>query len=118
MRFWLCALALLCAGDPAAAQLRRPSCEVLIAFIYGGRAGLIDQSFGKSFDSMTMDEFDQALDIAGDCIDEVEARPPDVPGLSPRERKLTQVQMLTRLTEDLRFFRNQRRERDRRSVNR
>ena len=118
MRLWLCALALVCTAHPAAAELRRPSCEVLVAFIFGGRAALIDQSFGKSFDAMTLDEFDQALDITADCIDQVEARPPDVPGLSPRERKLTQVQTLIRLTEDLRFYRNVRRERDRREVKR
>jgi hypothetical protein len=118
MRLWLCALALLCAAHPAAAQLRRPSCEVLIAYVYGGRAGLIDQSFGKSFETMTLDEFDQALDIAADCMDEVEARAPDIPGLSPRERKLTQIQLLARLNEDIRYYRNLRRERDQRSVKR
>jgi hypothetical protein len=108
----------LCAVYPALAQLRRPSCEALIAFVYSGRASVVEQSFGKAFDTMTVDEFGQALDIASDCIDQVEAGPPDVPGLLPRELKRTQLQMLTVLTEDLKYYRNQRRERDQRSVKR
>ena len=44
--------------------------------------------------------------------------PPDVPGLLPRELKRTRLQMLSLLGEDLKYFRNLRRERDRRSVSR
>jgi hypothetical protein len=107
----------LCASQ-AMAQLRRPSCEALIGFVYSGRAGVVEQSFGKAFDAMTVDEFGQALDITADCVDAIEAGPPDVPGLLPRELKRTQLQMLTILEEDLKYFRNLRRERDRRSVSR
>ena len=118
MRRLLCALMCLCASQPAVAQLRRPSCEALIGFVYSGRAGVVEQSFGKAFDVMTVDEFGQALDITADCVDAIEAGPPDVPGLLPRELKRTQLQMLTILEEDLKYFRNLRRERDRRSVSR
>jgi hypothetical protein len=118
MRRLLLALMCLCASHPAIAQLRRPSCEALVGFVYSGRAGVVEQSFGKAFDTMTVDEFGQALDIAADCVDEVEADPPDVPGLLPRELKRTRLQMLTILEEDLKYFRNVRRERDRRSVSR
>jgi hypothetical protein len=118
MRRLLFALMCLCASHPAMAQLRRPSCEALVGFVYSGRAGVVEQSFGKAFDAMTVDEFGQALDIAADCVDAVEAGPPDVPGLLPRELKRTQLQMLTLLEEDLKYFRNLRRERDRRSVSR
>jgi hypothetical protein len=118
MRPVLTILICLCALQPALAQLRRPSCEALIAFVFSGRPSVVEQSFGKAFDAMTVDEFNQALDIASDCIDQVEAAPPDVPGLLPRELKRTQLQMLTVLIEDLHYYRNQRRERDQRSVRR
>ena len=118
MRPLLCVLICLCAPLPAMAQLRRPSCEALVGFVYSGRAGVVEQSFGKAFDTMTVDEFGQALDIAADCIDAIEAGPPEVPGLLPRELKRTQLQMLSILEEDLKYFRNLRRERDRRSVSR
>ena len=107
MRRLLFALMCLCASQPAMAQLRRPSCEALVGFVYSGRAGVVEQSFGKAFDTMT-----------ADCVDEVEAGPPDVPGLLPRELKRTRLQMLSLLEEDLKYFRNLRRERDRRSVSR
>ena len=68
MRRLLFALMCLCASQPAMAQLRRPSCEALIGFVYSGRAGVVEQSFGKAFDTMTVDEFGQALDIAADCV--------------------------------------------------
>jgi hypothetical protein len=118
MRPLLPVLICLCGLQPAIAQLRRPSCEALVAFVYSGRTSVVGQSFGKAFDTMTVDEFGQALDIASDCIDQVEAAPPDVPGLLPRELKRTQLQMLTLLVEDLKYYRNQRRERDQRSVRR
>ncbi len=118
MRLVLPILGCLCVAQPALAQLRRPSCEALIAFVYSGRVSVVEQSFGKAFDAMTVDEFGQALDIAGDCVDQVEAAPPDVPGLLPRELKRTQLQMLTVLIEDLKYYRNLRRERDQRSVRR
>src|SRR5262245_5840277 len=118
LRLMLPILMCLWLVQPAMAQLRRPSCEALIAFVYSGRAPVIEQSFGKPFDAMTVDEFDQALDIAGDCVDQVEAAPPDVPGLLPRELKYTQLQTLTVLIEDLKYYRNLRRERDQRSVRR
>jgi len=118
MRPVLFALIVLSALSPAFAQLRRPSCEALVAFVYSGRPSVVEQSFGKPFETMTMDEFVQALDIAADCIDQVEAGPPDVPGLLPRELKRTQLQMLTVLVEDLKYYRNIRRERDQRSVRR
>ena len=118
MRPVLCILVFLCALPPAFAQLRRPSCEALVAFVYSGRASVVEQSLGKAFDAMTVDEFGQALDMAADCIDEVEAGLPDVPGLLPRELKRTQLQMLTVLIEDLKYYRNARRERDQRSVRR
>jgi hypothetical protein len=118
MRPVLTILICLCALHPALAQLRRPSCEALIAFVFSGRPSVVEQSFGRTFDAMTVDEFNQALDIASDCVDQVEAAPPDVPGLLPRELKRTQLQMLTVLIEDLHYYRNQRRERDQRSVRR
>jgi|SRR5262245_10368017 len=118
MRPMLCFLIFLCALPAAFAQLRRPSCEALVAFVYSGRASVVEQSFGKPFNTMTVDEFGQALDIAADCVDLVEAGPPDVPGLLPRELKRTQLQMLTVLIEDLKYYRNVRRERDQRSVSR
>ena len=50
MRRLLFALMCLCASQPAMAQLRRPSCEALVGFVYSGRAGVVEQSFGKAFD--------------------------------------------------------------------
>ena len=67
---------------------------------------------------MTVEEFDQALDIVAVCVDEVENRPPDIPGLLTRERKRPQLVALTQLTEDLKLYRNQRRERERRAAQR
>ncbi|HEY4775214.1 MAG TPA: hypothetical protein VIH40_10395 [Xanthobacteraceae bacterium] len=114
MRF-LIVSALLLWGSAAAAPLRKPSCEVLVALTYAGRAGAIEQFFGKPIDKMTVDEIGQAIDIVADCIDAAEAGPPDVPGLLPRERKHTQINALTMLTENLRYYRNSKRERDRRA---
>ena len=76
------------------------------------------QMSGKSADAMTMDEFEQAIDIVSVCIDEVEIRAPDVPGLLTRERKRPQRVALTELLEDLKLYRNQRRERERRAAQR
>ncbi len=96
--------------------LRAPSCEALVAFAMGARVDPIEVSFGKSPETMTIDEFDQALDIVSVCLDEVESRPPDVQGLLIRERKRPQFVALTQLTEDLQLYRNQRRERERRAA--
>ena len=73
----------LCVSQPAMAQLRRPSCEALSRFVYSGRVGVVEQSFGKAFDTMTADEFGQALDIAADCVDEVEAGAARRAGVAP-----------------------------------
>jgi hypothetical protein len=67
---------------------------------------------------MTLDEFDQALDIVAACLDEVESREADVPGLTYRERKRPQFVALTQFAEDLQLHRNHRRESERRAAQR
>ncbi len=100
--FLICALVL---PLPAVAAVRAPSCDALAAFALGARVNPIEISFGKPPEAMTVDEFDQALDIVAVCIDEVESGPPDVPGLTWRERKNVRINALARLVEDLRIYR-------------
>ena len=106
------AIALL-AGAPfgAAAQMRTPSCEVLIAFAQGSRQNIIEMSFGKPVEAMTAADFAAATAVVSSCLDAVQAGPPDIPGLTPRERKSAQIIALTALAEDLALYRNRQRER-------
>ena len=106
---------LICGLQPVSARLRAPSCDAAIAFALT-QLDAIEMSFGKRVDDMTADDFSQAIDIVSVCMDAVAAAPPDVPGLLPRERKRTQVNALTALAEDLVFFRNRQRERERRAA--
>jgi hypothetical protein len=106
----------MAASAASAAGLRAPSCEALVAFAMGARYDPVEVSFGKSPDVMTVDEFDQAIDIVSVCIDEVEQRGSDAPGLLMRERKRPQLVALTQLSEDLKLYRSQRRERERRAA--
>ena len=112
MRGLLLALSIFVAMPPSAlAQLRTPSCEVLIAFGQGSRQNVIEMSFGKPVDAMTADDFADALAVVSACMDATQAGPPDVPGLTPRERKSAQINALTAIAEDLALYRNRQRER-------
>jgi hypothetical protein len=109
------ALLLLGLG-PAAGRIRGPSCDALVAIAIGARVDPVEVSFGKPVDAMTLDEFEQAIDVVSVCIDMVEAGPDDIPGLTIRELKRTQLSALTLLAEDLKLYRN--RERERRAAHR
>ncbi len=116
---WLAALVsviLLVAQNSARAGIRAPSCEALSAFAMGARYDPVEISFGKPPTAMTVEEFDQAIDVVQVCIDQVEARPPDVPGLTPRERKRPQLIALRQFIEDLKLYRSDHRERERRAA--
>jgi hypothetical protein len=118
---WLAILvsAILFAGaNLARAGIRAPSCEALVAFAMGARYDPVEVSFGKAPEAMTLDEFDQAIDVVSVCIDEVENRAPDIAGLMMRERKRPQLVALTQLSEDLKLYRGQRRESERRAARR
>jgi hypothetical protein len=101
---------------PAEAGLRAPSCDALAAFSFGARISPIEISFGKPPDDMTVDEFEQAIDIVFVCIDEIESGPADIRGLTWRERKSTRIGALARLAEDLKIYRSRQRERERREA--
>jgi len=101
-----------------AAGIRAPSCDALAAFAFGARADPVEVSFGKPPAAMTVDEFDQALDIVAVCLDALAAAPADVPGLPQRERKRTRIGALTRLAEDLKLYRERQRENERRAAER
>jgi hypothetical protein len=105
-------------GIASPAGIRAPSCEAMTAFAMGARFDPVEVSFGKPPEAMTLDEFDQALDIVSACIDDVESRGPDIPGLMTRERKRPQLVALTQLAEDLKLYRSQRREKERRAAQR
>lgn len=107
----LAGVMVLWAAGHAGAQLRAPSCEVLIAFAQGARHNMIELSFGKPVEDMTADDFATAAAVVSGCIDMVEARPPDIPGLPPRERKSSQLGALTAIAEDLALYRSRQRER-------
>jgi hypothetical protein len=107
---------LLVAESSARAEIRAPSCEALSAFTMGARHDPVEISFGKSPSAMTADEFDQAIDVVQVCIDQIEARSPDVPGLMMRERKRPQLVALRQFVEDLKLYRSDRRERERRAA--
>jgi hypothetical protein len=99
-----------------AAGLRAPSCEAMVAFALGARVDPIELSFGKSPAVMTVDEFDQALDIVKVCLDNAEAGPADIPGLWVQERRRTKITVLSTLSEDLRLYRSRLRDRERRAA--
>ena len=111
---------LICAslfGSPCLASatgLRAPSCDALVAFAFGARMALVEVSFGKDPEIMTVAEFDQA--IVSVCVDDVENGPADVPGLTLRERKRARINALTSLLEDLKIYRSRARDRERRAV--
>jgi hypothetical protein len=111
-------IALLFVADPAAAgpRLRAPSCQALVAFALGSRYDPIEGSFGLAVSKMTVDDFDQAIDIVSVCIDEVEEHAPDIPGLMIRERKQPQLAALRELVEDLQLYRRDSRDRERRAA--
>jgi hypothetical protein len=115
-RIVLVAMLMAASGAASAGGLRAPSCEALIAFSMAARYDPVEVSFGKAPSNMTVDEFDQAIDILSVCIDEVEQRGPDVPGLMPRERKQPQLVALRQLAEDLHLYRSQSRERERQAA--
>ena len=100
----------------AAGGLRAPSCDALAAFSFGARISPIEISFGKAPENMTVDEFDQALDVVTVCIDEIDSGPADIPGLTWRERKSARIGALARLAEDLKIYRSRQRERERREA--
>ena len=63
---WLAALVsviLLVAQNSARAGIRAPSCEALSAFAMGARYDPVEISFGKPPTAMTVEEFDQAIDV-------------------------------------------------------
>ena len=116
---WRCILVLailLAARSAADAGIRAPSCEALVAFALGARLDPIEISFGKPAVSMSVEEFDQAIDVVQVCVDQIETRPADVPGLTPRERKRPQLTALLQFIEDLKFYRSGQRERERRAA--
>jgi hypothetical protein len=107
------------ASSPAsAAGLRAPSCDALVAFAFGARMALVEVSFGKAPEAMTVDEFDQAIDVVSVCVDEIANGPADVPGLTLRERKRARINALTSLLEDFKIYRSRARERERRAAER
>jgi hypothetical protein len=119
MRRWLVACALTLCGSPAAtAGIRAPSCDALVAFAFGARVNPIEVSFGKTPEAMTVDDFDQALDVVAVCLDWVESKPADIPGLTLRERKRARIQALSTLAEDLKIYRSRAREKERRAAER
>ncbi len=113
--FLVCAVVLGGCGG-AAAGIRAPSCDALAAFAFGARVDPIEVSFGKPPETMTVDEFDQALDVVAVCIDAIESAPPDPPRVSDRERKRTKINSLTTMAEDLKIYRERRREFERRAA--
>jgi hypothetical protein len=113
--FVICAF-LVWGSCPASAGIRAPSCDALVAFAFGARVEPIEVSFGKSPHAMTVDEFDQALDVVAVCFDAVENGPADIPGLTLRERKRAKINALTTLAEDLMIYRSRQRENERRAV--
>lgn len=115
-RMFLVAAFLALGAVPAAAGIRAPSCVALTAFAMGARSDPIEVAFGKTAAAMSLDEFDQALDVVAACIDEVESRGPEHPGLTYRERKRPQIIALTQFAEDLKLYRSQKRERERRAA--
>jgi hypothetical protein len=107
---------LLVAQNSTRAEIRAPSCEALSAFTMGARHEPVEISFGKPPSAMSAEEFDQAIDVVQVCIDQIEARPADVPGLMMRERKRPQLVALRQFVEDLKLYRSERRERERRAA--
>lgn len=107
---------LLLAEGTMRAAIRPPSCDALTAFAMGARKDPVEISFGKPVGAMSVADFDQAIDVVEDCIDQIEARPPDLPGYSLYERKRPQVIALRQFVEDLRLYRNEQRERERRAA--
>jgi hypothetical protein len=53
---------------PSIGGIRAPSCVALVAFAFGSRSDPIEVAFGKTAAAMTLDEFDQALDIVAACL--------------------------------------------------
>ena len=102
--------------SPAAAGIRAPSCDALVAFAFGARVAPVEVAFGKAPEDMTVDEFEQALDVVAVCLDDVEHGPADIPGLTLRERKRAKINALSSLSEDLKIYRSRARERERRAV--
>ncbi len=119
MRLVLVLLLLLAAALPARAELPRlPSCQVLIALMDGARMRMIEGSFGRRFDEMSVQDFDAVLEVVSDCIDVAAARGPDRPGLFRWEQRSTQLNVLSILLEEVQLLRGRQRqrERDRRAV--
>jgi hypothetical protein len=106
------------AGCPALAGIRAPSCDALVAFAHGARFEPVEVSFGKPPAAMSVDDFDQALDVVAVCLDQIENGPADVPGLTMRERKRSKINALTNLREDLMLYRSRQRENERRAAER
>jgi hypothetical protein len=115
--FLICAL-LSWGWCSASAGIRATSCDALVAFSFGARVEPIEISFGKPPAAMTVDDFDQALDVVAVCLDQIESGPDDIPGLTLRERKRARINALTRLAEDLRIYRSRQRDNERRAVER
>lgn len=113
--FLICALI---AASPAFAGIRAPSCTALVSFAHGARFEPIEVSFGKPPGAMSVDDFDQALDVVAVCLDQIENGPEDIPGLTMRERKRTKINALTTLREDLLLYRSRQREHERRAAER
>jgi hypothetical protein len=112
----ICVVLLASPSLASATGLRAPSCDALVAFAFGARMALVEVSFGKDPEIMTVSEFDQAIDVVSVCFDEVENGPADIPGLTLRERKRARINALTSLMEDLKIYRSRARERERRAV--
>jgi hypothetical protein len=95
----------------ATGGIRGPSCDALVAIAVGARVDPVEVGFGKPVASMTLDDFEQAIDLVSVCLDIIASGPEDVPGLMLRERKRPQLAALTILLEDLKLYRSQERER-------
>ena len=113
--FVICAL--IAGGScPALSGIRPASCDALVAFAHGARVEPIEISFGKSPAAMTVDDFDQALDVVAVCLDQIENGPTDIPGLTMCERKRSKINALSTLVEDLRVYRDRQRENERKAA--
>jgi hypothetical protein len=97
----------------AQTDLRTPSCEALSAIAFGSRGDPVELAFGRPVNTLSVAEFDWAIEIVQGCVDQIEAQPPDEPGLTMRERKLPQLVALRQFMEDLKFYRVAQRERER-----
>ena len=99
-------------AQPAAAGVRAPSCDAIAAFAYGPPVDPIELTFGKPPAVMTVDEFDQAIDIVGVCLDAAQAQQTE--NMHPwfRERRRNRIAAYSSLAEDLKIYRSRARERE------